>query len=102
MRPRNARALHAAAFVLLYAILRLQHALPLNPQGFRPGSDHLAFGRAVSFITNTNWQSPGSETTLSRGISARWLGSRFETSCCRLPLASFLAVAFIRAFAHSR
>ncbi len=56
---------NAAGFVLLYAILRLQHLLPLNPQGFGPMSEHLAFNTAVSFVTNTNWQSYGGETTLS-------------------------------------
>lgn len=48
-----------------YAILRLQHLLPLNPQGFGPVSDHLAFNTAVSFMTNTNWQSYAGESTLS-------------------------------------
>jgi K+-transporting ATPase ATPase A chain len=48
-----------------YAILRLQHLLPLNPQGFGPMSAHLAFNTAVSFTTNTNWQSYGGESTLS-------------------------------------
>ncbi|MFH0822411.1 MAG: potassium-transporting ATPase subunit KdpA [Pseudomonadota bacterium] len=48
-----------------YGILRLQHLLPLNPQGFGPLSDHLAFNTAVSFVTNTNWQSYGGETTMS-------------------------------------
>src|SRR5450759_2834397 len=48
-----------------YAILRLQHLLPLNPQGFGPMSPHLAFNTAVSFTTNTNWQSYGGESTLS-------------------------------------
>ena len=48
-----------------YAILRLQHLLPLNPQGFGPMSSHLAFNTAVSFTTNTNWQSYGGESTLS-------------------------------------
>ena len=48
-----------------YAILRLQHILPLNPQGFGPVSDHLAFNTAVSFMTNTNWQAYGGESTLS-------------------------------------
>ncbi len=44
-----------------YAILRLQHLLPLNPQRLGPVSDHLAFNTAMSFITNTNWQSYGGE-----------------------------------------
>jgi K+-transporting ATPase ATPase A chain len=48
-----------------YAVLRLQHLLPLNPQGFGPVSEHLAFNTAASFTTNTNWQSYGGESTLS-------------------------------------
>jgi K+-transporting ATPase ATPase A chain len=48
-----------------YAILRLQHVLPMNPQGFGAVSEHLAFNTAVSFTTNTNWQSYGGESTLS-------------------------------------
>jgi potassium-transporting ATPase potassium-binding subunit len=48
-----------------YAILRLQHLLPLNPQGFGPMSPDLAFNTATSFTTNTNWQSYGGESTLS-------------------------------------
>ena len=48
-----------------YAILRLQHLLPLNPQGLGPLSEHLAFNTAVSFTTNTNWQSYSGESTMS-------------------------------------
>jgi K+-transporting ATPase ATPase A chain len=48
-----------------YAILRLQHLLPLNPQGFGPLSPDLAFNTAVSFTTNTNWQSYSGESTMS-------------------------------------
>jgi K+-transporting ATPase ATPase A chain len=48
-----------------YGILRLQHLLPLNPQGFGPVSSDLAFNTAVSFTTNTNWQNYGGESTLS-------------------------------------
>ena len=48
-----------------YAALRLQHLLPLNPQGLGPLSPHLAFNTAVSFTTNTNWQSYVGETTMS-------------------------------------
>jgi K+-transporting ATPase ATPase A chain len=48
-----------------YAILRLQHLLPLNPQGFGPVSPDLAFNTATSFTTNTNWQSYGGESTMS-------------------------------------
>ncbi len=52
-------------FVTLYAILRLQYFLPLNPQGLPGLSEHLAFNTAISFVTNTNWQSYGGETTMS-------------------------------------
>ncbi len=48
-----------------YGILRLQHLLPLNPQGFGPVSPDLAFNTAASFTTNTNWQSYTGESTMS-------------------------------------
>ena len=48
-----------------YAILRLQEFLPLNPQKFGALAQHLAFNTAVSFTTNTNWQSYGGESTMS-------------------------------------
>ena len=51
--------------VFTYAILRLQHLLPLNPQGLGPLSPDLAFNTAVSFTTNTNWQSYSGESTMS-------------------------------------
>lgn len=48
-----------------YFILRFQHFLPLNPQNLPGFSDHLAFNAAISFTTNTNWQSYGGESTAS-------------------------------------
>src|SRR5579862_8771550 len=48
-----------------YAILRLQHLLPLNPQAFGPVGPDLAFNTATSFTTNTNWQSYTGESTMS-------------------------------------
>jgi K+-transporting ATPase ATPase A chain len=48
-----------------YAILRLQKYLPLNPQGFDNLSPDLSFNTAVSFTTNTNWQSYAGESTMS-------------------------------------
>ncbi len=55
--------------VFTYAILRLQNILPLqsllNPQGLGALTPHLAFNTAVSFTTNTNWQSYGGESTMS-------------------------------------
>jgi K+-transporting ATPase ATPase A chain len=58
-------AFSAVSFFGLYALLRLQTLLPLNPAGLAEVSDHLSFNTAVSFVTNTNWQSYGGETTLS-------------------------------------
>lgn len=58
-------AANAAGFVVLYALLRLQGTLPLNPQGFDGLSPWLAFNTAVSFVTNTNWQAYTGESTLS-------------------------------------
>jgi potassium-transporting ATPase potassium-binding subunit len=49
----------------VYSILRLQGVMPLNPQGFAEATPDLAFNTAISFATNTNWQSYGGETTLS-------------------------------------
>jgi len=55
----------AIGLLFTYAILRLQHLLPLNPQRFGAASPDLAFNTAASFTTNTNWQSYGGESTLS-------------------------------------
>lgn len=52
-------------FVFTYSVLRLQHLLPLNPQGLGALDPDLAFNTAASFTTNTNWQSYGGESTLS-------------------------------------
>jgi potassium-transporting ATPase potassium-binding subunit len=51
--------------ILLYAFLRLQAYLFLNPQGLPAVGADLSFNTAVSFVTNTNWQSYSGETTLS-------------------------------------
>ncbi len=55
----------AVGVLFTYAILRLQNILPLNPQGLPGLSPALAFNTAVSFTTNTNWQSYGGESTMS-------------------------------------
>ena len=56
---------NAIGLVVLYALLRLQHLLPLNPQDFPANTPDSAFNTAVSFATNTNWQGYGGETTMS-------------------------------------
>jgi K+-transporting ATPase ATPase A chain len=55
----------AASMFLTYAVLRLQHLLPLNPQNMGAVPDRQAFETAASFTTNTNWQSYSGETTMS-------------------------------------
>ena len=58
-------AFSLGGFTLLYIILLGQGAVSLNPQGFKGLTPDLAFNTAVSFVTNTNWQSYAGETTLS-------------------------------------
>ena len=58
-------AFSVVSLVFTYAVLRLQAWLPLNPQGFGAMGPDLAFNTAVSFATNTNWQSYGGESTLT-------------------------------------
>src|SRR4030042_6359276 len=55
----------AISFLVVYLILRLQELLPFNPQRFGATTPDLAFNTAISFVTNTNWQNYGGETTLS-------------------------------------
>ena len=54
-----------AGLLLLYAFLRLQSVLPLNPQALSAVSPDLSFNTAISFTSNTNWQSYSGETSLS-------------------------------------
>ena len=56
---------NAIGTLAVYAILRLQNVLPLNPQSFPAVEPHTAFNIAISFATNTNWQNYGGEATLS-------------------------------------
>ncbi|MBP6119153.1 MAG: potassium-transporting ATPase subunit KdpA [Giesbergeria sp.] len=81
----------------LYALQRLQMPLPLNPQGFAAVSADSAFNTAVSFVTNTNWQGYGGETTMS-----------YLTQMLGLTVQNFLSaatgivvvVALVRGFAR--
>ena len=54
-------AFSAVSLIVLYAQLRLQNHLPLNPDGLAAVSPALAFNTAVSFVTNTNWQAYSGE-----------------------------------------
>ncbi|MFN7101193.1 MAG: potassium-transporting ATPase subunit KdpA [Pseudorhizobium sp.] len=88
-----------AGFLVLYAILRLQAYLPLNPQGFAGMAPDLSFNTAVSFVTNTNWQNYGGETTLSHFSQMAGLTVQNFLSAAT---GIALAVAFTRAFARSK
>ena len=88
-------AFNAAGFFVLYAILRLQGLLPLNPQGFDALSPHLAFNAAVSFVTNTNWQSYGGETTMSHFSQMAGLTvQNFVSAAAGATIAAALARAY--------
>jgi K+-transporting ATPase ATPase A chain len=90
-------AFNTAGFLLLYAILRLQHLLPLNPQAFGPMSPHLAFNTAASFVSNTNWQSYGGESTLSYFSQMAGLTvQNFLSAATGFAVAAALARAFMR------
>jgi K+-transporting ATPase ATPase A chain len=84
-------------FVSLYALQRLQAVLPFNPQHMGALSTDLSFNTAISFVTNTNWQGYGGETTMS-----------YLTQMVGLTVQNFvsaatgiaLAIALIRGFAR--
>ena len=86
-----------AGFVTLYALMRFQASLPFNPAGEAPVEESLAFNTAVSFVTNTNWQAYGGETTMS-----------YLTQMAGLTMHNFvsaatgiaLVIALIRGFAR--
>lgn len=92
-------AFSLVGIVSLYAILRLQAYLPVNPQGFPGMAPDLAFNTAVSFVTNTNWQNYGGETTLSHFSQMAGLTVQNFLSAAT---GMALAVALTRAFARSR
>jgi potassium-transporting ATPase potassium-binding subunit len=81
----------------VYALQRLQAALPLNPQGLAAVSPDSAFNTAISFVTNTNWQGYGGEATMS-----------YLTQMLALTVQNFLSaatgivvvVALVRGFAR--
>jgi K+-transporting ATPase ATPase A chain len=91
-------AFSAASFALLYAILRLQAFLPLNPQGFEGMAPDLAFNTTASFVANTNWQAYGGETTLGHFAQMAGLAVQNFLSAAT---GIALAVAVTRAFARS-
>ena len=87
----------AASMLLTYAVLRLQHLLPLNPQGFAAVSDRQAFETAASFTSNTNWQSYAGESTMSYLSQMSQLAFHNFASAA---VAMALAVALVRGIAR--
>jgi potassium-transporting ATPase potassium-binding subunit len=85
----------AAAFFVLYALLRLQNLLPLNPQGLPGMSPDLAFNTAISFVTNTNWQSYSGESAASYlSQMAGFTVQNFASAAAGIAVAAALARAF--------
>lgn len=88
----------ALGFASLYAILRLQAYLPANPQGFGALAPDLAFNTAISFLTNTNWQAYGGETTMSHFSQMAGLAvHNFLSAATGMALAMAVTRAFARA-----
>jgi len=89
-------AFNLIGFLLVYAVLRLQGVLPLNPQGFSGLSGHLSFNTAISFVTNTNWQSYAGETTMSTLSQMLVLTTQnFVSAATGATIAAALARAFV-------
>jgi potassium-transporting ATPase potassium-binding subunit len=89
---------HVGGFLILYFLLRLQGLLPFNPAGMSAVAPDLAFNTAISFITNTNWQNYGGESTLS--YLAQMLGLTHQ-NFLSAATGIVLAMALIRGFARA-
>jgi K+-transporting ATPase ATPase A chain len=87
----------AVSMLALYFLQRVQHGLPLNPQGFANVAPDLAFNTAASFTTNTNWQFYSGENTMSYLTQMAGLAYHNFVSAA---VGMALAVAFIRAIAR--
>ena len=89
---------HIGGFLILYSLLRLQGFLPFNPQAMTAVPEYLSFNTAISFITNTNWQNYGGESTLSYLVQMLGLTHQNFLSAAT---GIVLAVALIRGFARA-
>src|ERR1700754_965701 len=89
---------HVGGFLILYAVLRLQAVLPFNPAGQTAVAEDLSFNTAISFITNTNWQNYGGESTMSYLVQMLGLTHQNFLSAAT---GIALAVALIRGFSRS-
>ncbi|MBY0559539.1 potassium-transporting ATPase subunit KdpA [Hyphomicrobium sp.] len=89
---------HIGGFLILYVLLRTQGFLPFNPQGMTAVAPDLSFNTAVSFITNTNWQNYGGETTVS--YLTQMLGLTHQ-NYLSAATGIVVAIALIRGFARA-
>src|SRR5215468_4194843 len=89
---------HVGGFVILYLLMRLQGVLPFNPADQSAVPADLAFNTAVSFITNTNWQNYGGESTMSYLVQMLALTHQNFLSAAT---GIVLSIAIIRGFARS-
>jgi K+-transporting ATPase ATPase A chain len=93
---------HVGGFLFLYFLLRLQAGLPFNPQGMGAVPEALSFNTSVSFVTNTNWQNYGGESTLS--YLTQMLGlthQNFLSGATGIAIALALIRGFARASAKT-
>ena len=89
---------HVGGFLILYALMRLQAVLPYNPAEQTAVAEDLSFNTAISFITNTNWQNYGGESTMSYLVQMLGLTHQNFLSAAT---GIALAVALIRGFSRS-
>ncbi|MER8392048.1 potassium-transporting ATPase subunit KdpA [Mesorhizobium sp. M1340] len=87
-----------AGFLVLYSLQRLQGGLPYNPAGMTAVEPELAFNTAASFMTNTNWQNYGGESTMSYLVQMAGLTVQNFLSAAT---GIAIAVALIRGFARA-
>jgi K+-transporting ATPase ATPase A chain len=89
---------HVGGFLILYALMRLQAVLPFNPAEQSAVAQDLAFNTAISFVTNTNWQNYGGESTMSYLVQMLGLTHQNFLSAAT---GIALAVALIRGFSRA-
>ncbi|QHO74357.1 potassium-transporting ATPase subunit KdpA [Bradyrhizobium sp. CCBAU 051011] len=89
---------HVGGFLIIYGLMRLQALLPLNPAEQSAVAPDLSFNTAISFITNTNWQNYGGESTVSYLVQMLGLTHQNFLSAAT---GIALAVALIRGFSRS-
>lgn len=89
---------HVGGFLIIYGAMRLQGVLPFNPAGQGAVAEDLSFNTAISFITNTNWQNYGGESTLSYLVQMVGLTHQNFLSAAT---GIALAIALIRGFSRA-